>query len=101
MRLTIEMIKARALTYGYDMVKYARMEDGNFRFCEADRDHKTMLAKGESRGDVRSAGTLVIKGGALHWEGHGSMTLNTTAGDCMADEAKLEELFGLLFAGPY
>lgn len=101
MGLSVEQIKDRSHLTGYDMVKYARMEDGSFRFCEAFVDHSTMLTDGESRGDVRSAGTLVIKGDALHWGGRGSLTLGVDAGDCLRDEARLEELFGLLFAGPY
>ena len=101
MLLTAEQIKDRSQLTGYEMVKYARMEDGSFRFCEVFVNHSTMLTDGESRGDVRSAGTLVIKDDGLHWEGRGSLTLGTDAGDCLADEARMEELFGLLFAGPY
>lgn len=99
--LTIEAIKARMGARGYDMVKYARMSDGRFRFCEATRDHSTMLADGESRAMVGSAGMLVIRDGGLFFEGRGSHTLRVTGSHCGGDERALEELFGLLFVGPY
>ena len=95
--LTVKQIKVSLTSLSYEMIKYVRMRNGDFRFVRAiSSDHSSMV-RAEERQQVISAGTIVLRRGELIWEGFGSVTLGVSGELCGDDEVQLEKLFGMKF----
>ena len=98
--LNAQSVRERMKSRNYDILKYVRMADGSFRFLSVEtfREHSSLIDDGET---AVSAGTVILKDDCIHWQDTGSYSLDLSGALCGGDEGRLEEMFGMLFAGPY
>jgi len=92
--MTADEVKEKIEKERFLCLKYVRLENDEFRFCQIMQDHSSVVADGEK---AISAGIIGIKKNSFKFTSTGSMTLKLSGKRCHEDEEFLEKLLNMKY----